>query len=284
MRACILLVVAATGTAIADEAIDREITADVEKGRQLWEQSCPVAPVDGACVRLVSTPHVKGATPSRCGPDHVQEIVVVARDATKARAAAAAFHDAIVKFEAHGGDARAAYARAKLAELDVDYEAFLAHEVPAHLDFRVKANAVKFSTWLAAKTSAARALKDKLQRIADLHDSAITIASAARIGQLALGFTNALYSSEIPAELKTDISAVEDYCDRLVGAADPFEQESFDSFKSCLVLSTKLAWFDDSSRICERELSRIRPEDYPLVIEHHVDPTVTAPIEVEGPR
>jgi len=284
MRACILFVVATTATATADDAVDRKVNADVERGQELWEQSCPVAPVDGACVRLVSKPIIKGAIPSRCGPDHVPEIVVIPRDAAKVRAATAAFHDAIVELEAHGGDARAAYARAKLAEIDVDYEAFLAVTVPAHLDFRVKANVDKFSNWIAAKKGAAHALKDKVQRLADLHDPASTIASAARLGQIALGVTNTLYTSEIPPELKTDISSVDGYCDRMVDTADPFEHETFDSFKSCLALSTKLAWFDDSSRICERGLSRIRPEDYPLVIEHHLDPTATVPIEVEGPR
>jgi len=284
MRACILFLVATTATAIADDAVDRQVNADVERGQELWQQSCPVAAVDGACVRLVSKPRIKGAIPSHCGPDHVPQIAVIPRDAAKVRAATAAFDDAIVQFEAHGGDARAAYGRAKLAEIDVDYEAFLAVGVPAHLDFRVKANVDRFSNWGAVKTRAAHALKDKLQRLADLHDPASTIASAARIGQIALGLMNALYTSEIPSELKTDISSVDGYCDRLVGTADPFEQEAFDSFKSCLALSTKLAWFDDSSRICERELSRIRPEDYPLVTEHHVDPAATVPIEVEGPR
>jgi hypothetical protein len=284
MRASILFVVAMAGTATADDAVDRQVTADVERGQQVRDESCPVARIDGACVRLVSRPRIKGARPSQCGSDHLAEVVVVLRDAAKARAAASAFHDAIVQFEAHGGAARAAYARAKLAEIDDGYEAFLSIRLPAHLDFRVKANADKFSTWLAMKSAAARVLKDKLQQLAELHDPAATIASAARLGQIALGFTNALTSSEIPPELGTDISAVDDYCDRMAGAADAFEQETFDSFKSCLAQSTKLAWFDDSSRICERELARIRPEDYPLVIEHHVDPIARAPIEVEGPR
>jgi hypothetical protein len=274
-----LFLVVAAGTAIAD---DQTIAADVERGQQLWDQSCPVATVDGACVRLVSKPRVRAAVPSYCGPEDVPEIVVVPRDATKAGAAVAAFHDAIGQFEAHGGDARA-FARAKLADADADYEAFLAIRIPQHLDFRVKASTEKLSSWLAAKAAAAGAIKDKLQRIADLHDPATTIASAARLGRLALGLINALYS-EIPAELKTNIDAVDRYCDRLVETSEHFEQEAFDSFKRCLGLSTKLAWFDDSSRICERELSRIRPLDYPLVTEHHVDPTVTAPIEVEGPR
>jgi hypothetical protein len=285
MRASILFLVATTGTAIADDAVDRQVTADVERANELWERSCPVAPIDGACVRLVSKPRVAtGAIPTHCGPDHVPEITVVPRDAIKARAAMAAFHDAIARFEAHGEAARAAYARAELADIDVDYEAFLSITVPAHLDFRVKANVDKFSSWIAKKTAAARALTGKLRRIAELHDPAATIASTARLGQVFLGFTNALYSSEIPAELETDIDAVDAYCDRMVATADPLEQESFERFTSCLALSTQLAWFDDSSRICERELARIRPEEFPPMVELHVAPTATAPIEVEGPR
>jgi hypothetical protein len=284
MRASILFVVAVTGTAIADDAVDRKITADVEHASELWDQACPVAQIDGACVRLVSKPRVKGHPPDRCGPDPVAEIVAIPRDAAKVRAATAAFHDAIALFESNGGSARAAYARAKLAGIDLDYEAFLASRLPAHLDFRVVASRASFARWVDAKKAAATAMTTKLQRIADLRDPASTIAAAARAGQIPMGFANTLIASEIPAELGSDRDAVDSYCDQLLVIAEPLEDLASNRYARCLADSTALPWFDDSSRICEHELAKIRPKEFPPLTELHGDPTAKAPIEVEGPR
>jgi hypothetical protein len=35
--------------------------------------------------------------------------------------------------------------------------------------------------------------------------------------------------------------------------------------------STELGWFSEWSRLCERELGQLRPEEYPTATERHAD-------------
>ena len=53
-------------------------------------------------------------------------------------------------------------------------------------------------------------------------------------------------------------------------------------FSSCLETSTSLNWFNKWSKLCERELGQIKPEDYPTVSELRGEPNQVAPVtEVE---
>jgi hypothetical protein len=52
----------------------------------------------------------------------------------------------------------------------------------------------------------------------------------------------------------------------------------------CLGKSTELGWFSEWSRLCERELGQIKPEDYPTASELRGEPDKVAPVtEVEAP-
>ena len=46
----------------------------------------------------------------------------------------------------------------------------------------------------------------------------------------------------------------------------------------CLGKSTELGWFSDWSRLCERELGQINPNEYPTAAELRAKPEQVAPI------
>jgi hypothetical protein len=49
-------------------------------------------------------------------------------------------------------------------------------------------------------------------------------------------------------------------------------------FTSCLETSTSLNWFNKWSKLCERELGQIRPQDFPTASELHAEPSSVAAI------
>jgi hypothetical protein len=55
--------------------------------------------------------------------------------------------------------------------------------------------------------------------------------------------------------------------------ANPLEEKSVGAFAFCLDESTKRNWFNQWSRLCERELGQIRPLDFPSAAEVHAPPT-----------
>ena len=118
-------------------------------------------------------------------------------------------------------------------------------------------------------------------------DNADSISAAARIGQISQDFSDALFTAEIPKDVRTGEFAdekVEAYCDRLTELAEPLEATSLEAYGTCLAKSTELGWFSEWSRLCERELGQIKPEEYPTASELRGDPSLVAPIiEVESP-
>lgn len=66
--------------------------------------------------------------------------------------------------------------------------------------------------------------------------------------------------------------------------AEPLEAASLNAYGVCLSKSTELGWFSDWSKMCERELGQIKPEEFPTASELRADPTNVAPvIAVEPP-
>ncbi len=68
------------------------------------------------------------------------------------------------------------------------------------------------------------------------------------------------------------------YCDEMVAVAQPLEARAVDAFTMCLVKSTEVGWFADSSRHCERQLARLKPDEFPLAHELRAQPLYVAPI------
>jgi hypothetical protein len=66
--------------------------------------------------------------------------------------------------------------------------------------------------------------------------------------------------------------------------AEPLEARSLEAYGVCLSKSTELGWFSDWSKLCERELGQIKPEEYPTASELRGDPNAVAPVtDVEAP-
>jgi tetratricopeptide (TPR) repeat protein len=302
---------------------DKAIIANVKIGQILFEQSCPVKQIDGSCVKVTRERAVakeqKRTTnkkkkdvyvaPMQCGPDTHIKLTVVKRDDRKLREALAAFTAAEKSFEGKsgkvGGDeggARYYYGLAKFAEADVEFEKYLDIHFPTNLNFgdglpehkAVAAKAQKrFNDWLEGKTKSSVAAATKYAKVLEIKDAANSIAAAARIGQISQDFSDQLFTAEIPKEVRAtqmiegyDLAQdkVDAYCDALTTAAEPLANKSLEAFGACLSKSTELGWFSDWSKLCERELGQIKPEEYPTASELRGDSDQVAPvIAVEPP-
>ena len=71
------------------------------------------------------------------------------------------------------------------------------------------------------------------------------------------------------------------YCEELEDQAGKLEAQSVDAFKSCLASATRASWYNEWSRLCERELNQLAPAQFPLASEmkpeaQHVPTTMAA--------
>ena len=99
---------------------------------------------------------------------------------------------------------------------------------------------------------------------------------------------------EVSKDAKADYKAAMDsfmtqdkvdaYCDALTTAAEPLAEKSLTAYGACLQKSTELGWFSEWSKLCERELGQIKPEQFPTASELRGDPNQVSPlITVEPP-
>jgi hypothetical protein len=286
---------------------DRMVIAYAKIGQVLWRQSCPVKEVDGSCVKIVRERAIstkkpkkskKGANeqPTQCGPESKIKLTVVKRDERKLKEALAAFSAAAKEFEKRqgktGGEeagARYYYGIAKIADADKDFEAYLELRFPIGLNFdpapEHKAIAAKsrkrFDDWMAQKTKVGGIANRKYEAVLAIKDPANSITAVARIGQITQNFSDALFTAQIPDNVRTGEFAdekVEAFCDALTEKAEPLEATSLAAYGICLSKSTELGWFSDWSKLCERELGQIKPEEYPTASELRGEPNQVAPV------
>lgn len=249
--------------------------------------------------------------PTHCaGSESKINLTVVKRDDRKVKDAMKEFKAASAAFEKMKGDpsdltwagARYWYAQGKLAEADVEFEKYLDMKFPTGLNFgdgapehkAQKEKAMKrFNDWLSGKTKAAESTSKKYSEVLSIKDNANSIAAAARLGQVMQEFSDQLFTAEIPAEVRKsqiidgyDLAQdkVDSYCDALTTAAEPLADKSLNAYGACLQKSTELGWFSEWSKLCERELGQIKPEEFPTASELRGDPNQVSPlITVEPP-
>jgi tetratricopeptide (TPR) repeat protein len=289
---------------------DRIVVAYAKIGQVLWKQSCPFPMVDGSCVKITRERALAGKQqkrkkggndqPTQCGPESKIKLTVVNRDERKVKEAMAAFNAAAKAYEGTGGKtggdelaARYFYAQSKFVEADREFEAYLALRFPVGLNFDPQNKAVsakslkRFEEWIKQRTKVGGAAKTKYETALKVQDNATSIAAAARLAQISQNLSDALFSAEIPKDVRTGEFAdekVEAFCDKMTEYAEPLDQQSLAGYSICLEESTKRGWFSDWSRLCERELGQIKPEEYPTAAELRGDPTRVAPvIDVEPP-
>ncbi len=274
---------------------DRRVIAHAKIGQALWAASCPVALVDGACVRVVRERAIdtrasqRPADQTRCGDATRTRLTVVPRDARKVKEAMAAFAAASAEWTRAGGKtggdelgARHHHAQGKLAEADREYEAFLAIALPANLDFH-KANPAiaaqslrRFDAWFLQRKRAAELAIQRYGAARQVSDNPTSIAAVARLAQILHNQADTLYSTEIPLPVRTGRFAadkVEAYCDQMAAVGTPLEDQAITAYKVCLDQSKRLGWYSQWSKLCERELGQLRPVEYPPASELRGEPT-----------
>jgi len=267
---------------------DRRVIANAKLGAAQWQAACPVPLIDGTCMKMTRVASIgrklrvaADGIPKRCGDETQGELVMVPRDESKARAAMMAYAAAIAEYENGNvtGDTRGAlyhYAQSRFGRLERQYEQYLAMQLPGNLTFSERQPArrdqarKRFGTWFAGKSELAVSMKKEYETIINLKDGAIAIAAAARLGAISQNFSVQLFRAEIPADQRTGPFAEETsqaYCDELTKMAEPLQEFAEHSYEACLATSTKLGWFSEWSRTCERELGQLLPDRYPKAFE-----------------
>jgi len=302
----------------AKGGIDRLVIAQTKIGTMLWHASCPGKETDGSCVRITrerataakKQKKKKGdELPTQCGPDSKIKVAVVDRDTRKVAEATAAFKAAIAAYDqweksdkkgenadevaVRGFQARHHAAMSRSFIADKDFETYLALRFPVGLNFDPGNKAVaqrslkRFNDWVAEKTKAGAKATGQYEGILGMKDPANSIGAAARIGQISQNLSDILFTAEIPKDVRSGEFAedkVDAFCDKMSEVADPLEKRSLEAFGICLSKSTELGWFSDWSRLCERELGQIKPEEYPTASELRGEPTqVNTITDVEPP-
>ena len=288
---------------------DRALIAHARIGQVLWDQSCPVDGEEGACVRVErerSLAHgQQSGSRQQCGPDSAIDVTVVDRDPRLVREARQHFNRAVrawndgrvieqIDAEDEGAlqarQSRAAYwyAASRFYMNEQDYEEYLSVDFPSGLDFdprneqRAQRSQERFQQWLQRKGNLSESTTEAYQELVEFERAPQwSIAAAARIGQVSQNFSDALFTAEIPRDVREgehSAEATRAYCDTLTTEAQPLEDLSVDAFGYCLQQSTQLNWFNEWSELCERELGQIRPQDFPTASELHAAPEGVASI------
>ena len=285
-----------------------QLAAQARLGQLLWDSACPAATVDGACVKAHRERAVarrgrlaRVGTRTQCGDDTRTQVAAVARDPRRVKQARAALAAAIATYETGAGRfgdgeavARHWYAQARFLRAEMDHEAYLALAFPAGLDFDPRKPAVaarsmqRFEAWYRAKQGLAGTLGTEYAALVkQVRDPAVAIAAAARFGEVQEQFADALYTAEIPPELRPYDEAVDAYCGALEDKAAPHAEAALVGFEKCLQASTDFGWFSSWSALCERELGQLAPERYPAAGEVHAAPdaaVAVADVEPAAPQ
>jgi hypothetical protein len=296
----------------------RVVIAYSKIGALLMKQSCPVPLIDGSCVKitreraLASKKIVKKkgkevyVAPKQCGPESKIKLNVVKRDDRKVRDAMAAFGAAAKAFgnvnaqDESAAGAKYYYAAAKIAEADLDFEKYLDLKFPTGLNFGdglpenkakneelAKKSMARFKTWIEQKTKLGEDVNRKYEAVLAVKDNANSIVATARLGQVTQNFSDQLFTAEIPEEVRRPLiidgydvaqDKVDAYCDALTTVAEPLAAKSLVAYGVCLSKSTELGWFSEWSKMCERELGQIKPEEFPTSHELRGEPTRVAPV------
>src|SRR4029078_6098165 len=57
------------------------------------------------------------------------------------------------------------------------------------------------------------------------------------------------------------------FCAALVDKAEPIELKAVEGFDTCLDVAIDYSWYNEWSRLCEKELNQMKPSEYPLSSE-----------------
>jgi tetratricopeptide (TPR) repeat protein len=279
---------------------DKAIEAHARLAALYWRRSCKVAPVHGQCIRIRYY--------RRKGHKKKQKrIAFLARDRRLVKAArrhvarawalwgkgrlvqriprGAPGHAEAVRNARHW----AAFARFMQAELR--FEPYLRLRLPRGLRWdprharRFERTVKRFRRWIMTKLATARALeRSYLATITGVRvteqgkqrgDPHWSIAAVARTGMVYHNFAELLLSIQPPGYLRTPAER-DAFIHVIERIALRFQDRAQAGYRACLQVSGKLRWFNEWSRVCERELNRLEPGRYPLAGELRARPGYVA--------
>ncbi|HXI54477.1 MAG TPA: tetratricopeptide repeat protein, partial [Polyangia bacterium] len=245
---------------------------------------------------------IKDKLRTQCGPPTKSKIVLFDRGKAQAAKAQEHFQTALKIWskgaaasritgkdvEARASSAAYAAAGAAFYLAEKQYEDFLRIKFPENLDFqtpsqydsprkqaatkkKMEESAKKFTAYLDEKAKALDKARTTYLDVFGMKQAQWTIASSARVGQIYSDFAGQLYTAEIPKDLKEidqwGNQPRQIYCDQLEDKAEPIEAKAVEGFEKCLKAATDQSWYNEWSRLCERELNQMKPSDYPLASE-----------------
>lgn len=260
------------------------VAAHAKLGLLLWKKSCPKPGYAGLCVKATEN------APRVCGKGSTRVLTAIPRDARTLKEALVELTAAAREFERRGDDdatARYFYAQAKLAMADLELERYLAIAFPTKLDFDPanrttrESSMKRFDAWLADKVKAAATASRQYEAVLSTKDVASSIDATERLAIVTQSLAATLVAS--PAQGARGAHKVAEYCSVVATAAEPLEAKSLDAYGVCLMKSTELAWFGDASARCERELNRMKPDEFPLSTELHAPATYSASVIASEP-
>ena len=238
---------------------------------------------------------------TQCGPPTKSKIVVLERNRAQAAAAADHFRTAIRLWKGGdaanpiaGGDAEgrrsaAAYAAAGAAFYlaESNYEDLLRVKFPQELDFshpspsdgprhraatarKLEDSKRRFAAYLEEKARRLEGARGDYLEVFKLRQAQWTIAAAARIGQLHQDFAGQLYTADPQGPAggrRLGQSPARSLLRRAGGSGGQGRGEGDGGLQSCLGAATEQSWYNEWSRLCERELNQIAPAEFPLSSE-----------------
>ena len=151
----------------------------------------------------------------------------------------------------------------------------------------------EFMAWIQAKQTALQATETEYNKVAALRvpvTDAVTlesppwqIAAAARIGQMYISIIDAVQDAPVPEEIEADPELYDIYVDAFDGPLEPVRVQAISKFEFCLRTATNVRWFNEYSTICESELNRLNPRQYPVAAELRGAPSyMNAPLGDPG--
>jgi tetratricopeptide (TPR) repeat protein len=266
-------------TATGRQKVLADLNRKLKKGKKIREkQRTQCGPPTKSKISLFD----RNKGPAGKGQEHFQAVLKIWNKG------AAASKITGKDVETRAGLAAYAAAGAGFYIAEVQYENFLRIKFPEGLDFqqpsqydnkkkadakkkKSEESAKKFTSYLDGKSKQLDKARTMYLEVFGMKQAQWTIASAARVGQIYSDFAGQLYTAEIPKDLKEQDEwgnrPREIYCDKLEDTAEPIEAKAVDGFEKCLKAATEQSWYNEWSRLCEKELNQMKPSEYPLASE-----------------
>jgi hypothetical protein len=275
--------------------VDREVEALAKLGALYWKRSCKRSMVDGMCIRITYQRRKRRKKLAR----KKKKVRYMERSSRGVRAARNKFKAVLSAWRRVSGPKGPRMARlpgktpeekkrravaalywvgmAKFMLADIQFEAYMKLDLPRKLNFnprypsKMKRSQKKFSAWAKKKAIGLGKLRKLYEGVMKLKQAHWAIAAVARIGMLFHNFARQLYDAPIPPHLKSD-EEKDAYRDELQKYADPLELKAKIGYSLCLRTAKKYNWFNEWSRLCEKELNDLDATRFPLTMELRAQP------------